>query len=115
MISAILAAAPAALRFLTSVLLRRADTEQRHEEMRLRFQEKRAAAQGQIPGFAWLLAPMVVISSAYVGSVVLYSMLFCSACISPQTWVIAKLPEPIDSYVGAVMAYLFFYEARRRW
>jgi hypothetical protein len=55
----------------------------------------------------FFLAP----AGLWFASVCIYSMLFCKACVLPQTWTIAALPSPLDSWMGAIVGSLFIGKA----
>jgi hypothetical protein len=55
----------------------------------------------------WFPLLFIIPAGAWFASVLLYSMLFCRACIFPQTWTIAALPHPLDEWMGTIVGSLF--------
>lgn len=58
------------------------------------------------PGW-WFPLFFIIPVGVWFASICLYSMLFCKGCIFPQTWTIAALPEPLDTWSGWIIQSLF--------
>lgn len=43
----------------------------------------------------------------WFGSVCIYSIFFCAACVMPQPWSIAALPAPLNDWAGIIVGSLF--------
>lgn len=63
-------------------------------------------------GRGWFF-PLFFLAPAgfWFASVCLYSVFFCQRCAFPQTWTIAALPPPLDSWLGAIVGSLFIGKA----
>ncbi len=59
----------------------------------------------------WFAALFVIPAGFWFGSVCLYSVIFCRTCVLPQTWSIAALPSPLDTYMGYIVTSLFIGRA----
>lgn len=66
-------------------------------------------AQAQIANSRQWFFPLffVIPAGMWFGSVCLYSVLFCRLCAFPQTWSIAALPPPLDTWMGWIVTSLF--------
>lgn len=86
------------------------------EKLRIQAQREQAIAKVQgdvLQKGGWkfqifLIAPVAI----YFFAVVIYSTLFCTACIIPYAglgyyWDIAALPEPFMTFMAWIVAYLF--------
>ena len=65
-----------------------------------------------LTGRGWWF-PLLFLAPAglWFSSVCIYSILFCSRCVFPQTWVIAALPAPLDGWMGIIVSSLFIGKA----
>lgn len=59
----------------------------------------------------WFPLFFLVPAGLWFGGVCIYSLLFCKACLFPQTWTIAALPPPLDQWMGAIVGSLFIGKA----
>jgi hypothetical protein len=66
-------------------------------------------AQVQIANSRQWFFPLffVIPAGLWFGSVCLYSVLFCRLCAFPQSWSIAALPPPLDTWMGWIVTSLF--------
>jgi hypothetical protein len=58
-------------------------------------------------GGFWLMLLFAIPLAIWWGAVILYSILWCSRCAYPQTWVIAALPAPLDEWAGLIVMSIF--------
>jgi hypothetical protein len=58
-------------------------------------------------GGFWLSLIFVVPLGFWYASVCVYSVFWCAGCIYPQEWTIAALPEPLDTWAGAIIVSIF--------
>lgn len=58
-------------------------------------------------GGFWLMLIFAAPLAVWWGAVILYSILWCRACVWPQTWSIAALPAPLDAWAGAIVLAIF--------
>ena len=100
---------------LVAYLSRKEDASVRRGEAQAKFQTAFTQAKHALPGYSWLIAPIVAVSAIYFGSVVIYSIFWCAKCAFPQPWEIARLPSPIDEYLRWVFLYLFGAHLLRKW
>ena len=65
-----------------------------------------------LTGRGWWF-PLLFLAPAglWFTAVCIYSIFFCSKCMFPQTWIIAALPSPLDSWMGAIVGSLFIGKA----
>lgn len=59
----------------------------------------------------WFPLFFLIPAGLWFSSVCIYSMLFCKACVLPQTWTIAALPSPLDQWMAAIVGSLFIGKA----
>lgn len=59
----------------------------------------------------WFPLLFLVPAGLWFASVCIYSVLFCKACIFPQTWSIAALPPPLNDWMAAIVGSLFIGKA----
>lgn len=55
----------------------------------------------------WFPLFFLIPAGFWFASVCVYSVLWCRNCAFPQTWTIAALPPPLDSWMGAIVGSLF--------
>jgi hypothetical protein len=61
-----------------------------------------AAQVSILTGRGWWFPLLFLITAGlWFGSVCVYSVLFCKACIFPQARSIAALPPPLNEWMGA--------------
>lgn len=58
-------------------------------------------------GGFWLMLIFAAPLAVWWGSVILYSILWCSRCMYPQTWSIAALPPPLNEWAGGIVLAIF--------
>ena len=58
------------------------------------------------PGW-WLPVVFAVPFAIHSGAVCLYSVFFCTSCMSPVRWTIAALPAPFDQWEGIIISSFF--------
>lgn len=64
---------------------------------------------------AWWFQLFFIIPLAFwFSAVVIYSVLWCKGCVYPQPWTIASLPNPLDDWAGAIIAFLFLTNTVKR-
>lgn len=64
---------------------------------------------------AWWFQLFFIIPLAFwFSAVVIYSVLWCKGCVYPQLWTIASLPNPLDDWAGAIIAFLFLTNTVKR-
>lgn len=83
------------------------------ERIRAQAVENYVNAQASVlNGRGWFF-PLFFLAPAgfWFASVCLYSVFFCQRCAFPQTWTIAALPPPLDSWLGAIVGSLFIGKA----
>jgi hypothetical protein len=49
----------------------------------------------------------IIPAGLWFAAVCLYSIFFCRLCVFPQSWSIAALPPPLDSWMGWIVTSLF--------
>lgn len=59
----------------------------------------------------WFPLLFLVPAGFWFSSVCVYSVWFCHNCILPQSWSIAALPPPLDSWMAAIIGSLFIGKA----
>lgn len=59
----------------------------------------------------WFPLLFLIPAGLWFASVCVYSVLWCKACIFPQTWSIAALPPPLNDWMGAIVGSLFIGKA----
>ena len=71
-----------------------------------------AAQVSTLTGKGWWFPLLFLVPAGlWFTSVCIYSVLFCSKCVFPQTWIIAALPSPLYSWMGAIVGSLFIGKA----
>lgn len=71
-----------------------------------------AAQVSTLTGKGWWFPLLFLVPAGlWFSAVCVYSILFCKACVFPQTWTIAALPSPLDSWMGAIVGSLFIGKA----
>jgi hypothetical protein len=70
-------------------------------------------AQVQIANSRQWWFPILFLAPAglWFGAVCLYSIFWCRNCAFPQTWSIAALPEPLNTWMGWIVSSLFIGKA----
>lgn len=58
-------------------------------------------------GAFWFQLFFIVPLALWFAAVVLYSIFWCKACMAPQPWTIAALPDPLNAWAGAIIGFLF--------
>lgn len=58
-------------------------------------------------GGFWLMLIFALPLALWWAAVIVYSILFCAGCVLPQQWTIAALPEPLNSWAGAIITAIF--------
>lgn len=107
----------ALLRWLTGGVLdrvlatvdRRIDAETDREALKrdLIVEHYRQRANWMRAGGFWLMLIFAVPLGLWWGAVLLYSTVWCQACIWPQPWTIAALPPPLDEWAGMIIISIF--------
>lgn len=89
------------------------DNETKREDIKTRAVESYMTAQVAIlTGRGWWFPLLFLVPAGlWFASVCIYSVLFCKACIFPQTWTVAALPPPLDQWMGAIVGSLFIGKA----
>lgn len=89
------------------------DNETKREDIKTRAVESYMTAQVAIlTGRGWWFPLLFLVPAGlWFGGVCIYSLLFCSKCILPQSWTIAALPPPLDQWMGAIVGSLFIGKA----
>lgn len=85
------------------------DNETERERIRSEVVQSYMAEQVKwLSGRAWWF-PLFFIAPAgfWFASVCVYSVLWCKGCAFPQDWTIAALPDPLNDWMGAIIASLF--------
>jgi hypothetical protein len=59
----------------------------------------------------WFPILFLVPAGLWFGAVCLYSIFWCRSCAFPQTWTIAALPEPLNTWMGWIVSSLFIGKA----
>jgi hypothetical protein len=74
-----------------------------------------ARAAHMAAGGFWLMLLFALPLGIWYASVITYSILWCSACAFPQTWVIAALPPPLDEWAGMMIIAIFGVVGVSKW
>lgn len=93
---------------ILSTIDNRVDNETERERIKAQTVEAYVAAQAQVlTGRGWWFPLFIIVPVAvWFGAVCLYSVFFCRSCAFPQDWTIAALPEPLNSWAGAIITSL---------
>lgn len=89
------------------------DNETAREQIKSTLAQQYLSAQvSLLSGRGWWFPLLFLIPAGiWFSAVCIYSVLFCKACIMPQTWTIAALPHPLDSFMGYIVGSLFVGKA----
>jgi hypothetical protein len=55
----------------------------------------------------WFPVLFLVPAGIWFGAVCIFSVFWCKTCAFPQSWVIAALPEPLNTWMGWIVSSLF--------
>lgn len=78
------------------------------DRQRIRADLIKTYANSQVTGMPRLVMFLFVAPvGLWFSSVVYYSMFLCKSCMFPQTWTIAALPAPLDSWSGWIVLTFF--------
>lgn len=67
----------------------------------------RSRADFMRAGGFWLMLIFAAPLAFWWSAVLLYSVFWCAACVSPQAWSIAALPAPLDEWAGLIVMAIF--------
>jgi hypothetical protein len=99
-------------RILSSIDKHGSDLTER-EKIKTEAVSQYVAAQVQIANSRQWWFPILFLAPAglWFGAVCLYSIFWCRNCAFPQTWSIAALPEPLNTWMGWIVSSLFIGKA----
>jgi hypothetical protein len=92
---------------------RKVDNDTERDRIKTEAVQSYVTAQASVlNGRGWFF-PLFFLAPAgfWFASVCLYSVFFCQRCAFPQTWTIAALPPPLDSWLGAIVGSMFIGKA----
>jgi hypothetical protein len=84
-----------------------ADTDREKLKADIIMEHYRQRADWMRAGGFWLMILFAVPLAFWFASVALYSVLWCSRCAYPQSWVIAALPPPLDEWGWIIVVAIF--------
>ncbi len=92
-----------------STIDRKIDAETDREALKAEIikEHYRTRADFMRTGGFWLMLIFAVPLAIWFGSVLVYSMLWCTRCAYPQMWSIAALPPPLDEWAGLMIIAIF--------
>lgn len=73
-----------------------------------------AKASVLMSGAFWFQLFFIVPLAFWFAGVVVYSLLWCQACVWPQPWTIAALPAPLNEWAGWIVGFLFLVYTGRK-
>lgn len=81
------------------------DNDIRKEELKAQvfIEHIRGRASWLAAGGFWTLLPFTLVTLFHYGSVVVYSVFWCSQCAFPKPWIIAALPAPMNEWEGWII------------
>lgn len=95
--------------------LKKATSDNERERIKAEHEENVLAIKANLlsKGGWWFQLFFIVPIALWFSAVVIYSIFWCKDCMYPQPWTIARLPDPLNEWVGVVIAYLFLVGGRR--